>query len=61
MVRFCALQDRAAQSGWRVGAQVLITNQRPTHYESVLVRCSQVQSPRGFMFRRLLLVAIIGC
>jgi len=28
MVRVCALQERAAQSGWRLGAQVLVTNQR---------------------------------
>jgi hypothetical protein len=39
MVRFCALQEHTAQSGWRLGAQVLVTNQRPTHNESVLLRC----------------------
>jgi hypothetical protein len=46
MVRFCALQERTAQNGCRLGAQVLVTNQRPTHYEGVLVRCSRVESPR---------------
>jgi len=61
MVRFCALQERAAQSGWRLGAQVLVTNQRPTHYERVLVRCSRLQSLPELHVRRLLLVVIVGC
>jgi hypothetical protein len=60
MVRFCALQERTAQGGWRLGAQVFVTNQRPTHCEGVLVRCSRVESPRELHVRRLLLVAIAG-
>jgi hypothetical protein len=50
MVLFCARQERAAQSGWRLGAQVLVTNQRPTHYEGVLVRCSRVEARTSIMF-----------
>jgi hypothetical protein len=34
---------------------------RATHYESVPVRCSPVQSARKLHVRRWLLVAIVGC
>ena len=44
MVRFCAIQERPAQSGRRLGALVLATNQLPTHYEGVTVRCSRAQN-----------------
>ena len=37
---------RAARGGGHLGALVLAAIQRPTHYESVLVRCSRVQSLR---------------
>jgi hypothetical protein len=60
MVRFCALQERAAQSGWRLGAQVLVTNQRPAHYEGVLVRWSRIQSVPYLHVRSLLPVVIVG-
>jgi hypothetical protein len=34
----------AAHIGWQLGALVLATTQRPTHYEGVTVRCSRIQS-----------------
>ena len=43
-----------------LGALVLVTTQRPTHYEGVPMRCSRVQSPPQLHVRRLLLVAIVG-
>ena len=61
MVRFCALQERSAQSGWRLGARVLVTNQRPTHYERVPVRWSRLQSLCKLRVHKLLLMAIAGC
>ena len=48
-------------TGWHLGALVLVIIQRPTHYEGVLVRCSQVQSPPELYVRRLLPVVIVGC
>jgi hypothetical protein len=35
--------------------------ERATHYEGVLVRCSQVQSPRQLEVHEVLLVAVVGC
>jgi hypothetical protein len=43
-----------------LGALALVTAQRATHYESVLVRCSRVQRPPWLHVRRLQLVAIVG-
>ena len=45
--------ERTAQSGRRLGAQVLVTTRRPTHYEGVTVRCSRVQSPRFLQVQRV--------
>ena len=61
MVRFCALQERTAQSGWRLGAQILVTTQRPTHYERVPYVGRRVQSLRELLVPRLLPVAVAGC
>jgi hypothetical protein len=36
------------QAAW-LGALVLVTTQRATHYEGVLVRCSRAQSPRELL------------
>jgi hypothetical protein len=48
MVRFCAvdIQERPAQSGRRLGALVLATNQLPTHYEHVLMRAHGLEARR---------------
>ena len=37
---------RVAHDAWHLGALVLVTTQRATHYEGVTVRCSRAQSPR---------------
>ncbi len=42
-------------------ALVLVTTERATHYDGVLVRCSRVQTPRQLQVHRLLLRAAVDC
>jgi hypothetical protein len=44
-----------------LGALALVTAQRATHYEGVLMRCSRAQSLPDLHIRRLLVAAIVGC
>jgi len=49
-----------SSSGRHLGALVLVTTRRATHYEGVTMRRSRVQSPRQLQVRWLLLAPIVG-
>ncbi len=53
--------DLLVIDSWHPGALVLVITQRATHYESVTVRCAQLQAHASFIFKGVLLVEVVGC